>query len=128
MKKLITKEHKEKMAVASKAQKSRSKHLFDIVGYEVWVDDFNFTAVKKGNNYQTYYPNLNSLLFNINRRKQNEGLEADKTIQETIEILKKCDKIFEDNLKEIFNNKTSLLSSDTETFLEKVFNILPRRD
>lgn len=94
-----TTEAKEKRAKAR--MDTAPKHVFDICGWEVWIDPLNFTISK--NNKEFHYSTFLNMLVGLKNKLENSSVRKCESLDESINAInasnKKLVSEFEDALE-----------------------------
>lgn len=85
-----------------KTREDTRKKVFDVCGWEVWIDPLNYTAVKNGKNH--YYSTLLKCCKGIVQELERDGIKRSKTLDEAIIVIQEADNKFIGELKGVIES------------------------
>lgn len=97
-------EAKEKMAAGRKDAAPR--HLFDLCGWEVWIDSLNYQIRKNGKIY--YWTTFINMLRGLKEEIDISSVRNSKTIDDAVERVELNNAKFLKELKALMDSYTSL--------------------
>lgn len=87
-------------------KESEAKHIFDLCGWEVWIDALNYSIRKDGKKY--YWTTFPNMLKGLKAEVDIKSIQKSKSIDEAIEKVKANSDRFIKDLKAVLDSHTSL--------------------